>query len=67
MARMAEVVETTLAGMGFELVEAAGGRVSRLMRVRFGPVSLPVDLPPGRSRELGSEAVAEIVKTAKSC
>jgi 23S rRNA pseudouridine2605 synthase len=49
------------------MVEAAGGRVSRLMRVRFGPVGLPLDLPPGRSRELGSEAVAEIVKTAKSC
>jgi len=49
------------------MVEAAGGRVSRLMRVRFGPVVLPLDLPPGRSRELGSEAVAEIVKTAKSC
>jgi 23S rRNA pseudouridine2605 synthase len=49
------------------MVEAAGGRVSRLMRVRFGPVGLPLDLAPGRSRELGSEAVAEIVKTAKSC
>ena len=49
------------------MVEAAGGRVSRLTRVRFGPVGLPVDLPSGRSRELGAEAVAEIVKTAKSC
>ena len=49
------------------MVEAAGAKVSRLMRVRFGPVGLPLDLPPGRSRELGSEAVAEIVKTAKSC
>ena len=49
------------------MVEAAGGRVSRLMRVRFGPVALPVDLPPGRSRELASDAVAEIVRKAKSC
>jgi len=49
------------------MVEAAGGRVSRLMRVRFGPVRLPLDLPPGRSCELGSQAIAEIVKTAKSC
>ena len=49
------------------MVEAAGGRVSRLMRVRFGPVGLPLDLPPGRSRELAPEAVAKIVKTAKSC
>ena len=49
------------------MVEAAGGRVSRLMRVRFGPVVLPLDLPAGRARELGSAAVAEIVRTAKSC
>lgn len=49
------------------MVEAAGGRVSRLMRVRYGPVSLPLDLAPGRSRELGGQAVAEIVETAKSC
>jgi len=49
------------------MVEAAGGRVSRLMRVRFGPVTLPRDLPPGRSREMPSGAVAEIVQTAKSC
>ena len=49
------------------MVEAAGARVSRLMRVRFGPVGLPLDLPPGRSRELASEMVAEIVRTAKSC
>ena len=49
------------------MVEAAGGRVSRLMRVRFGPVALPVDLPPGRSRELASDTVAEIVRKAESC
>lgn len=49
------------------MVEAAGGRVSRLMRVRFGPVTLPLDLPPGRARELDSGAVEEIVRTAKSC
>lgn len=49
------------------MVEAVGSRVSRLTRVRFGPVGLPLDLPPGRSRELPAEAVAEIVRTAKSC
>ena len=49
------------------MIEAAGSRVSRLMRVRFGPVALPLDLPPGRSLELSSKAVAEIVRTAKSC
>ena len=49
------------------LIEAVGSRVSRLTRVRFGPVRLPLDLPPGRSRELGSREVAEIVRIAKSC
>lgn len=49
------------------MVEAAGARVSRLIRVRFGPATLPLDLPPGRSREMTSEAVAEIVHAAKSC
>ena len=34
------------------MVEAAGGRVSRLMRVRFGPISLPLDLAPGRCVEV---------------
>jgi len=34
------------------MVEAAGGRVSRLARVRFGPVRLPADLPPGRWSEI---------------
>ncbi|MGH9577117.1 MAG: pseudouridine synthase, partial [Terriglobales bacterium] len=49
------------------MVEAAGARVSRLIRVRFGPVVLPVDLAPGRSLELPAQAVGEIVRTAKSC
>jgi 23S rRNA pseudouridine2605 synthase len=49
------------------MVEAAGGRVSRLIRVRFGPVRLPLDLPPGRALELPSQTVAEIVRAAKTC
>ena len=49
------------------MVEAAGGRVSRLMRVRFGAVALPLDLPPGRTLELGSKAVEEIVRNSKTC
>jgi 23S rRNA pseudouridine2605 synthase len=49
------------------MVEAAGARVSRLVRVRFGPVSLPLDLAPGRWRELGAQAVNEIVRIAKTC
>lgn len=48
------------------LFEAVGHRVSRLLRVRYGPVSLPRDLPPGRWRELAAESVSEIVKSAKS-
>jgi 23S rRNA pseudouridine2605 synthase len=49
------------------MIEAAGSRVSRLMRVRFGPVRLPLDLAAGRSLELGSETVEAIVRAAKSC
>jgi 23S rRNA pseudouridine2605 synthase len=49
------------------MVEAAGARVSRLIRVRFGPVLLPLDLPAGRSLELSPKAVEEIVRTIKSC
>jgi 23S rRNA pseudouridine2605 synthase len=49
------------------MIEVVGSRVSRLMRVRFGPARLPLDLPAGRSTELGAEAVAEIVRAAKSC
>ena len=49
------------------MVEAVGARVSRLVRVRFGPVRLPKDLAPGQVRELDSGSIAEIVRTAKSC
>jgi 23S rRNA pseudouridine2605 synthase len=48
------------------LFEAVGHRVSRLLRVRYGPVSLPRDLPPGQWRELAAESVSDIVKSAKS-
>jgi len=48
------------------LFEAVGRRVSRLLRVRYGPVSLPRDLRPGRWVELSGAPLAEIVKTAKS-
>ncbi|HXV06492.1 MAG TPA: pseudouridine synthase [Burkholderiales bacterium] len=48
------------------LFEALGRKVSRLLRVRYGPVELPRDLKPGRWIELDEERVAEIVKTAKS-
>lgn len=48
------------------LFEALGRKVSRLLRVRYGPVELPRDLRPGGWIELDGKAVAEIVKTAKS-
>lgn len=48
------------------LFEAVGCKVSRLLRVRYGPVELPRDLRPGHWIELDGKTVAEIVKTAKS-
>jgi 23S rRNA pseudouridine2605 synthase len=48
------------------LFEALGRKVSRLLRVRYGPVELPRDLRPGQCVELDRESVAEIVKAAKS-
>ncbi|HTQ76651.1 MAG TPA: pseudouridine synthase [Burkholderiales bacterium] len=49
------------------MVEAVGGRVSRLVRVRFGPAKLPPGLPPGAIAELDAKSVADIVRAAKSC
>jgi len=58
------------------LFEAIGMTVSRLLRIRFGPVRLPRDLKPGRWIELaGAEVlqltvaseVADIVPRGKSC
>ena len=48
------------------LIESTGRQVSRLRRERYGPVALAPDLRPGQWRELDAEAVAEIVKAAKS-
>ncbi|MGH6886855.1 MAG: 23S rRNA pseudouridine(2605) synthase RluB, partial [Geminicoccales bacterium] len=48
------------------LFEALGRKVSRLLRVRYGPVELPRDLRPGGCIELDAKSVAEIVKAAKS-
>jgi 23S rRNA pseudouridine2605 synthase len=47
------------------MVEAAGGRVSRLMRVRFGPVSLPLDLPAGRCFELDAHQAQILLRSAR--
>lgn len=48
------------------LFEAIGRKVSRLLRVRYGPVELPRDLRPGRWVELDEKSVAAIVKVTKS-
>jgi len=47
------------------LFEAVGRKVSRLLRVRYGTVSLPRELRPGKWVELDEETVASIVKSAK--
>ena len=41
------------------LFEAVGTRVSRLIRVRYGPVSLPQDLPPGQWREMENPVILQ--------
>jgi 23S rRNA pseudouridine2605 synthase len=43
------------------MLAAVGYSVSRLMRIRFGPVRLPPGLKRGRFRELDPAAVAELV------
>ena len=49
---------------------AVGLQVSRLLRVRMGPVTLPRELRPGRWVELAKDQVAtleNVVRQAKSC
>jgi 23S rRNA pseudouridine2605 synthase len=46
------------------MVEAVGGRVSRLTRVRFGPVKLPLDLAPGRWIEVDAAQMQSLTQTA---
>jgi 23S rRNA pseudouridine2605 synthase len=41
------------------IFEAAGARVSRLQRVRYGPVELPRDLAPGQWRELRNPVIVQ--------
>jgi 23S rRNA pseudouridine2605 synthase len=41
------------------LFEAMGHPVSRLVRLRYGPVDLPADLPAGRWRELRNPAILQ--------
>lgn len=44
------------------MFEAVGVTVSRLMRVRYGPVVLPSNLKRGQVRELEPEVVAKLLK-----
>ena len=44
------------------LFEAVGCRVNRLMRIGYGPLSLPRDLRPGKYRELGEREIARLSK-----
>ena len=46
------------------LFDAAGLKISRTMLVKWGPVSLPRDLPRGRSRELAGEELAALLLLA---
>jgi 23S rRNA pseudouridine2605 synthase len=47
------------------LVEAVGRRVSRLIRVRYGPVELPQDLAAGQWRELPAAVVSGLSAIAR--
>jgi 23S rRNA pseudouridine2605 synthase len=44
------------------LFEALGHPVSKLVRLRYGPVALPEDLPPGRWRDLPEHMSLESLK-----
>jgi 23S rRNA pseudouridine2605 synthase len=48
------------------LIEAVGGRVSRLIRVRFGEVSLPPRLKRGQWLELAAAEVAALLASVES-
>lgn len=41
------------------IFEAVGARVSRLVRVRYGPVELPADLLPGKWREMRNTVILQ--------
>ncbi len=43
------------------LFDSAGLKVSRIMLVRWGPVTLPRDLPRGRSRDLDGEVLDAVL------
>jgi 23S rRNA pseudouridine2605 synthase len=48
------------------LFEEVGFEVSRLLRIRYGPVELPRDLKPGATRLVPPEVVKRLVRAAAS-
>jgi 23S rRNA pseudouridine2605 synthase len=46
------------------LIEAVGLKVSRLIRTRFGPFSLPPQLKRGQIQELDDKATAQLLAWA---
>jgi 23S rRNA pseudouridine2605 synthase len=48
------------------MVEAVDARVSRLVRVRFGPISLPLELAPGRCVELAARNAQQLIQMARN-
>jgi 23S rRNA pseudouridine2605 synthase len=48
------------------MFEAVGTTVSRLMRVRYGPIVLPSNLKRGQCRELEPDEVKALIKVLKS-
>jgi 23S rRNA pseudouridine2605 synthase len=46
------------------LFEAVGFEVSRLLRIRYGPIELPEGLKPGAARLLSPEAVERLARAA---
>ncbi|MEW6164574.1 MAG: 23S rRNA pseudouridine(2605) synthase RluB [Pseudomonadota bacterium] len=47
------------------MFEAVGATVSRLMRVRYGPIVLPANLKRGQSRELAPDEMQALLKALK--
>jgi 23S rRNA pseudouridine2605 synthase len=47
------------------LWEAVGFEVSRLLRIRYGPVELPRDLRPGHSRAAGEALIGELERSVR--
>lgn len=48
------------------LFEAVGGRVNRLIRIRYGPIPLPRELDPGDWRELDGHEIALLENASRT-